>query len=156
MKKSSITGAVLMTLLSTLPLFALPPSLPKLAAVDFKPPKGDRFVLGNGLVVFLMKDATLPIVHLTAFTKTGKIYDPADKIGLGELTAAITCPVLALVGEREGAEPKAQFDTLVAGVTGPVTSRVFRPSDGASTHCQSDNLRLSAQITFDWLDAQLA
>jgi Esterase FrsA-like len=75
---------------------------------------------------------------------------------LGELTAAITCPVLALVGEREGVEPRSQFDALVAGVAGPVTTRVFRPADGASAHCQSDNLRLSAQVTYDWLDAQLA
>ena len=74
---------------------------------------------------------------------------------LGDLTSSISCPVLALVGEREGAEPRAQFDALVAGVTGPVTSRVFRPADGASAHCQSDNLRLSAQVTFDWLDAEL-
>jgi hypothetical protein len=74
---------------------------------------------------------------------------------LGDLTGSISCPVLALVGEREGAEPRAQFDALIAGVTGPVTSRVFRPSDGASTHCQSDNLRLSAQVTFDWLDAEM-
>ncbi len=75
---------------------------------------------------------------------------------LGELTAAIACPVLALVGEREGDEPRAQFDSLVAGAAGPVTTRVFRPADGASAHCQSDNLRLSAQVTYDWLDAQLA
>lgn len=74
---------------------------------------------------------------------------------LGDLLGAVTCPVLALVGEREGMEPRAQFDALVAGVTGPVTSRVFRPADGASAHCQSDNLRLSAQVTYDWLDAQL-
>ena len=74
---------------------------------------------------------------------------------LGDLTAAISCPVLALVGEREGDEPRAQFDALVAGVTGPVTSRVFRPSDGASAHCQSDNLRLSAQVTYDWLEDEL-
>lgn len=74
---------------------------------------------------------------------------------LGDLTGSISCPVLAMVGEREGAEPRSQFDALVNGVTGPVTSRVFRPSDGASTHCQSDNLRLSAQVTFDWLDAEL-
>ena len=74
---------------------------------------------------------------------------------LGDLTGSISCPVLAMVGEREGVEPRAQFDALVAGVTGPVTSRIFRPSDGASAHCQSDNLRLSAQVTFDWLDAEL-
>ncbi len=75
---------------------------------------------------------------------------------LGGLTASITCPVLALVGEREGEEPRAQFDAFVAGVAGSVTTRVFGPADGASTHCQSDNLRLSAQVTFDWLASRLA
>ena len=74
---------------------------------------------------------------------------------LGERTAAITCPVLAMVGDREGPEPLAQFEGFVDGVAGPVTSRVFRVEDGASTHCQVDNLRLSAQVTFDWLDGQL-
>jgi hypothetical protein len=74
---------------------------------------------------------------------------------LGGLTPSITCPVLALVGEREGAEPLDQFRSFVAEVAGPVTSVVFRTEDGASTHCQSDNIRLSAQVTFDWLDEQL-
>jgi pimeloyl-ACP methyl ester carboxylesterase len=82
--------------------------------------------------------------------------DAMESYRLGDLTEAISCPVLALVGEREGDEPRAQFDALVSGVAGPVNSRIFRPSDGASAHCQSDNLRLSAQVTFDWLDSQLA
>jgi pimeloyl-ACP methyl ester carboxylesterase len=71
---------------------------------------------------------------------------------LGEVLGAIRCPVLALVGDREGMEPLAQFDTFVAGVGGPVTARRFSVDDGASTHCQSDNIRLSAQVAFDWLD----
>jgi hypothetical protein len=57
-----------------------------------------------------------------------------------------------MIGEREGAEPTAQFEAFVAGVSGPVTPVVFRPADGAATHCQSDNIRLAAQVTFDWLD----
>jgi pimeloyl-ACP methyl ester carboxylesterase len=73
---------------------------------------------------------------------------------LGALGSAIRCPVLALVGDREGAEPQAQFDTLVADVGGPVTAVRFTAEDGASTHCQSDNIRLSAQVTFDWLDRE--
>jgi predicted Zn-dependent peptidase len=89
MKKSTLTGAVLMTLLSAASLSAMPPALPGLGAVNFKPPKGDRFVLDNGLVVYLMKDATLPVVHMTSFIRTGKMFDPADKIGLGELTAGL-------------------------------------------------------------------
>ena len=34
---------------------------------------------------------------------------------------------------------------------GPVTPVLFTAEDGASTHCQADNIRLSAQVTFDWL-----
>ncbi|MHB0996781.1 MAG: M16 family metallopeptidase [Elusimicrobiales bacterium] len=78
-----------MTLFSAAPLFALPPALPKLAGVDFKPPKGDRVVLDNGMVVYLAKDNTLPVVHMTAYIRTGKLNDPIEKIGLGEMTASL-------------------------------------------------------------------
>ena len=81
--------------------------------------------------------------------------DAMEAYRLADLLPAVSCPALALVGEREGDEPRAQFDAFVSGVTGPVASRVFRPADGASTHCQSDNLRLSAQVTFDWLEDEL-
>jgi pimeloyl-ACP methyl ester carboxylesterase len=75
---------------------------------------------------------------------------------LDGLTSSVSCPTLALMGEREGAEPRTQFDAFVAEVAGPVTPVLFTPEDGASTHCQSDNIRLSAQVTFDWLDEQFA
>jgi hypothetical protein len=74
---------------------------------------------------------------------------------LGDLVAAIHCPSLAMIGDREGPEPRAQFDRFVAGVAGPVTPVVFTPADGTAAHCQSDNIRLSAQVTFDWLDQNL-
>jgi pimeloyl-ACP methyl ester carboxylesterase len=74
---------------------------------------------------------------------------------LGDLVDAIRCPSLAMIGEREGVEPRAQFDRFAAGVGGPVTPVVFTPADGTSAHCQSDNIRLSAQVTFDWLDQNL-
>ncbi|MGH9081422.1 MAG: alpha/beta hydrolase family protein [Acidimicrobiales bacterium] len=73
---------------------------------------------------------------------------------LGPMTGSIRCPVLALVGDREGAEPLAQHRSFVAGVGGPATSVVFSAADGASTHCQADNIRLAAQVTFDWLEEQ--
>ncbi|MGO9027422.1 MAG: alpha/beta hydrolase family protein [Acidimicrobiales bacterium] len=73
---------------------------------------------------------------------------------LGDTVGAITCPALALVGEREGAEPRAQYEEFVARVGGPVTGRRFQVAEGASTHCQADNIRLSAQVAFDWLDEQ--
>lgn len=69
--------------------FAMPAGMPKLGGVDFKPPRGTRAVLGNGLVVYLLKDSTLPVIHLTAYVRAGKINDPAGKIGLGEMTAGL-------------------------------------------------------------------
>ncbi len=77
-----------------------------------------------------------------------------DSYRLGDMVASVRCPVLALVGDREGPEPLAQFHQFVDGVGGPVASVVFTAQDGASTHCQADNIRLSAQVTFDWLDEQ--
>ena len=74
---------------------------------------------------------------------------------LDGMVSSIRCPVLAMIGDREGPEPQAQFEAFVAEVAGPVTSVLFTPEDGASTHCQSDNIRLSAQVIFDWLDGQL-
>jgi hypothetical protein len=63
--------------------------------------------------------------------------------------------VLALVGDREGIEPLDQFHRFVDQVAGPVTAVQFTAEDGASTHCQADNIRLSAQVTYDWLDEQV-
>jgi hypothetical protein len=78
-----------------------------------------------------------------------------EEFRLGDRLGEIRCPSLALVGDREGDEPAAQFAAFVEGVAGPVEPVVFTALDGASTHCQVDNLRLSAQVTFDWLDGLL-
>ena len=82
--------------------------------------------------------------------------DAMAEYRLGPMTHSIRCPVLALVGDREGDEPLAQHRAFVAEVGGPVTAVEFTAADGASTHCQADNIRLAAQVTFDWLQEQLA
>jgi predicted Zn-dependent peptidase len=71
------------------PTWGLRPNLPKTGGMDFKPPKGSRHVLENGLVVYLLKDNTLPVAHVTAIVKTGKIYDTKEKIGLGEFAVGL-------------------------------------------------------------------
>lgn len=85
--KTAVLGAIMT--LSITASWALPPLLPKIGGTDFKPPKGSRYTLDNGLVVYLMKDNTLPVVHMTAIVRTGKMYDRKNKIGLGELTAGL-------------------------------------------------------------------
>jgi len=69
-------------------LAAAVPHLPTPQAINFNPPKGNRYVLTNGLVFRLMPDHTLPVIKITALLKTGTIYEPKDKVGLAGLTAA--------------------------------------------------------------------
>ena len=70
--------------------------------------------------------------------------------------SSVVCPALALVGEREGDEVLRQADEFAAGVSGPVTSCRFSVDDGADAHCQANNLRLAAQVVYDWLDDLVA
>ncbi|MCC5639000.1 insulinase family protein [Nostoc sp. CHAB 5844] len=61
--------------------------LPALPAV--KLPKYDRFVLQNGMVVYLMEDHELPLVSGTALVRTGSRWEPSEKVGLAGLTGAV-------------------------------------------------------------------
>ena len=83
--------------------WALRPVLSKTGGIDFKPPNGSRYALDNGMVVYLLKDATLPVVHITAITRTGKIYDPKEKIGLGELAVSLL---------KDGGTPEYKSDDI--------------------------------------------
>lgn len=74
-------------LISATTAWALPPGMPPNPDLEFKPPQGDRFTLENGLVVYLMKDNTLPVVHISALVGVGSAHDQAEKAGLGEFTS---------------------------------------------------------------------
>lgn len=52
-------------------------------------PKYDRFVLDNGLVVYLMPDRELPLVGGTVIVRTGDRTEPSDKVGLASLTGSV-------------------------------------------------------------------
>ncbi|BAY14357.1 processing proteinase [Anabaenopsis circularis NIES-21] len=61
--------------------------LPALPAV--KLPKYERFVLQNGLVVYLVEDHELPLVSGSALVRTGSRWEPGEKVGLAGLTGAV-------------------------------------------------------------------
>ena len=50
-------------------------------------PEVERVELANGLVVYLAEDRSLPLVSATAIVRTGSVFDPADEVGLAEVTA---------------------------------------------------------------------
>lgn len=52
-------------------------------------PKYERYVLDNGMVVYLMQDRELPLVGGTAIVRTGNRLEPAVKVGLATLTGIV-------------------------------------------------------------------
>ena len=54
-----------------------------------KLPKYERFVLDNGMVIYLLEDRELPLVGGTALIRTGDRFEGADKIGLAGLTGTV-------------------------------------------------------------------
>lgn len=82
--------------------------------------------------------------------------DRLDAYRLGDALGRISCPALGLVGEDEGDEVLRQAEAFAAGSAGPVTEHRFRVDDGADAHVQVGNLRLTAQVVYDWLDQTVA
>ncbi len=63
--------------------------------LDFEPlpeiqlPEYERYELDNGMVVYLLEDRDLPLISGTAIIRTGSRYEPANKVGLAELTGTL-------------------------------------------------------------------
>jgi len=58
----------------------------KFPPLTFTPPKAERRVLPNGIILYLLEDHELPIFSLAARFRTGVVYEPAEKAGLASLT----------------------------------------------------------------------
>ncbi|TVL99036.1 MAG: insulinase family protein [Candidatus Brocadia sp. WS118] len=61
----------------------------KFKPLNFVPPKVDRVVLENGMIVYLLEDHDLPLFNVTARIRTGAVYEPTDKAGLASLTGYV-------------------------------------------------------------------
>ena len=61
----------------------------KFKSLNFVPPKVDRVVSENGMILYLLEDHDLPIFNITARIRTGAIYEPQEKAGLASLTGFV-------------------------------------------------------------------
>lgn len=57
--------------------------------LNFQPPKAERAVLSNGMIVYLLENPELPLIRLSALIRTGSAYDPPGMSGLAGLTASV-------------------------------------------------------------------
>jgi len=59
------------------------------STLEFKPPKTERVVLSNGMVLHMLENHELPIIQISALVKIGDEWDPPAKRGLAELTGGV-------------------------------------------------------------------
>jgi predicted Zn-dependent peptidase len=57
--------------------------------LKFDIPKAERVVLECGMPVYLLRDAELPIINISAMVRTGSVYEPAALSGLASLTGSV-------------------------------------------------------------------
>ncbi len=90
-------------------------AVPPAAAVPVKLPAYERAVLKNGLIVFVMPSARLPLVDFRLVARAGAANDPAGKEGLAHLTAE-------LLTQGAGERSAKQFAEDIAFVGGTLES----------------------------------
>ncbi len=59
------------------------------APLHFEPPKAQRTVLENGIILYMLEDHEIPLVNISAVIRTGSFYDPTGKEGLAEITGTV-------------------------------------------------------------------
>jgi predicted Zn-dependent peptidase len=52
-------------------------------------PVYERVVLANGMVLYMAEDHTFPLIELSATIRAGALYEPADKVGLADITGSV-------------------------------------------------------------------
>tara|TARA_B100000959_G_scaffold110040_1_gene116120 strand:+ start:1748 stop:3265 length:1518 start_codon:yes stop_codon:yes gene_type:complete len=57
--------------------------------IEFTPPKPERVVLDNGMILYLLEDHELPLFKITAHFRTGAIYEPEERAGLASLVGSV-------------------------------------------------------------------
>jgi len=56
---------------------------------EIKLPKYERYMLDNGMVVYLMENHELPLVNGAALIGTGDRFEPSDKVGLAQMVGTV-------------------------------------------------------------------
>jgi predicted Zn-dependent peptidase len=117
----------------------------KFKPLEFKPPVVDRVELANGMILFLVEDHELPIVNISAMIRTGSVYEPADKVGLAELTGS----VMRTGGTKSRTAEEINKDLEFMAST--VETGIGEDSGSASLFTLKKNLDKSLEIFADVL-----
>lgn len=103
----------------------------------------ERWVMKNGLVVYLLENHDLPLVRGRMYTRASAAWAPADKTGLGQLTGTVM---------RSGGSAKVTGDFLddrLAAIGAAVTTQLDDDYGSCNFRCLSDN---TAEVVGDFAE----
>ena len=123
-----------------------PPSELTFEEIEFSPPEPTRAELSNGIVVYLLEDPTLPLVEGVALVNAPNILDPADKVGLANLTASLL---------REGGAGELSPEALnerLEGLAAAVETSASRTSASIGFSTLTENV---AEVLPIWRDVMV-
>ncbi len=121
------------------------PSKMPVPPLEFKPPKPERIVLENGMIIHLLEDHELPILTMSAVIKVGGWLDPDDKLGLADITGAVmrTGGTKSMTGD--------QMNETLEFIAGSVETSIGSRSGGASMNVMSKDTDQGLKIFADVL-----
>lgn len=122
----------------------------------FEVPRTERFTLSNGMVVHLLTDHDLPLVSMTAYVRTGGVYDPDDRVGLADLVGTVMRSGGTTETPAEKLDEELEFmassvESTVGSDVGTVTMTTLRKNLARTTDLFSQIL-ISPAFREDRLD----
>lgn len=125
------------------------PASLKAPPLKWEIPTAERAVLANGMVVYLQRDADLPLLNVSALVRVGSIYEPADKMGLALLTGMVmrTGGTAAPGRPRTGDEIDAALELRAAAVE----TAIGREYGTAGATCLASDADFALELLHDIL-----
>ncbi|MFQ5688327.1 MAG: M16 family metallopeptidase, partial [Candidatus Scalindua sp.] len=117
----------------------------KYKPIEFTPPKPERLVSDNGMILYLLEDHDLPVFRITARFKTGAVYEPKEKAGLANLVGNVM--------RRGGTKTRTpeQMNEELEFIAASVETQIGRESGGASLSTMKKDIDKGLEIFSDVL-----
>lgn len=99
-----------------------------------------RYTLGNGMVVYLKEDHTLPEFRIQAMIRCGSLYEPADLAGVSQLTGTVM---------RSGGTEQLEPDSLNAAlefIAASIETSIGSEAGSASLYSLSKDLETGVKL----------
>jgi len=115
--------------------WARPPKELNFPALKFTPPHVETRTLSNGVTVFFLPDHELPLINLTAYIRTGSMYEPTGTTGVASLTGTL------IRGGGTVKRSREEIDLELELVGASVETGIGVESGSASMSCLTKDIK---------------